>query len=199
MGVFELIRQMRNEISKRLTDLEGTINIATTHAVIQHYLPEHIASFGEKHPKVGFNLIGGGNDVILSAVEQAEADFGILNLDALPATLEAQALFNTHLVLITALNTRHISAPNPGLEDIARAPLVAFPDTSTITHTVRRIFAREGYMLNEYLVLNNFGYRQKIRGAGHRGGDFRRIHPDPRRPPALQGAGIAEHVSGTPL
>ncbi len=161
VGIFELIRQMQNEINRRLADLEGTINIATTHAVIQHYLPEHIAGFGEEHPKVSFNLIGGGNDVILSAVEQAEVDFGILNLDTVPAALEARQLFNTHLVLITAPNTRHIAAAKPALADIAKAPLIAFPDTSTITHTVRRIFAQKGLGLKEYLVLNNFDIVKK--------------------------------------
>ena len=153
--VFELIKQMRNEIQIQLEDLEGRISIASTYAVIQHYLPPLIAEFIHRHPKVAFTLVGVSSEGIMAAVERAEVDFGLLNVAAHSAGMKSYKLFDTRIVLITAVNTRHLKSDKPSLEEIAACPLITFPDTSTIAQKMRRAFTQAGLEPREYMVLNN--------------------------------------------
>ena len=154
--IFETIQKAREDLNPEGRRLGGEIKIATTHAVLLYFLPPYIADFMRAHPGVQFGLDGGGLSHILDAVQSGEADFGIASLDSVPANLAFKPVFKTQPVLIAPRRDRWGLGPNPGLQAIARCPLVAFPDSSTISENVNRLFLRQGLTLNKILVLNNF-------------------------------------------
>ncbi len=156
ISIFEIIKQMRSEISGSRLETEGKVVIAASHAIIHYFLPPFIVKFRNLSPGIRFDLEGGGVEMILERVEAAEADFGIASLNAVPDAISYVSLFETGLSLLAPKNNPFFSVREPSLEQIASAPFIFFPRASTITPLIEKVFAEHNLKLNVVLVLNNF-------------------------------------------
>ena len=154
--IFEIIQKARDDLNPTGHQLSGDIKIVTTHAVLLYFLPAHIAEFMKVHPDVQFDLDGGGVEHILDKVQSGEADFGIASLESISDNLSFELMFKTRPMLIAPRQDPWHLGLKPSLKAIARCPFVAFPESSTISEAVNRLFLRAGFSLNKILVLNNF-------------------------------------------
>lgn len=154
--IFDVIKEIQDGFTAAKQDLSGQITVATTHAVILYFLPGYVVSFRKQHPNVQFQLVGGGLDMILQMVESSQADFGLASLRKIPSGLDYQTLFKTGMKLISPPgNPFHLDNP-PTMKQIAAAPFIAFPSTSTITQFLVDVFRKRKMSLNVIQVLNNF-------------------------------------------
>jgi DNA-binding transcriptional LysR family regulator len=166
ISVFEIIKEMKNMMGEAHAAVQGKVVIATTHAVIHYFLPALIADFSKKHPGVRFEMEGGGLDMILAKLESAEADFGIAHLEKTPEGLQSYDLFETELKLIAPKKNGFKLGRRPTLQKIAGAPFICFPGSSTITPLIKKRFEKEGLVLNEMMVLNNYDSVKKFVALG---------------------------------
>ncbi|MBW2030531.1 MAG: LysR family transcriptional regulator [Deltaproteobacteria bacterium] len=156
ISIFEVIKEMKHEVSGAGLKNRGTISIVTTHAIIHYFLPRYIVPFRERYPEVRFHVEGGGLQMILERVEAAEADFGVVNLKSIPENLNYYPLFKTGLKLITRKGSQYFENSTPDIEELSRAPFLLFPRSSTITPLIEERFSKEGCLLRVVMVLNNF-------------------------------------------
>jgi DNA-binding transcriptional LysR family regulator len=156
ISVFEIIKEIKSEIGTSQLEHQGSVVIATTHAIIHYFLPQFIVNFRERHPNVSIEIEGGGLEMILGKIESAEADFGIANLEKVPEGLLSYDLFETELKLIAPKKNGFKIGKSPTLHQISEAPFICFPGSSTITPLIKRRFEEEGLELNEVLCLNNY-------------------------------------------
>jgi len=156
ISIFEIVKEMKEEVGGKGLKGKGTVSIVTTHAVIHYFLPRIIVPFRARCPDVRFEIEGGGLQMILERVEAAEADFGMANLRSVPEALDYFPLFKTSLKLITRKGALFPDDHVPTMEEISRAPFILFPSSSTITPLVQERFSMEGLSLQVSMVLNNF-------------------------------------------
>ena len=161
ISIFEIVKSIEGEIHKISNVLEGRIRIASTHAVIQSFLTNYIVGFSKKHPKVIFDVHGGGLKTILERVESADADFGFLNLRSVPKGLDYFNLFETRLVLVAPKESPFNINKCPSLRQISKHPFIFFPHTSTIHAYIAKKFKEKDLKLNVIMVLNNFDIVKK--------------------------------------
>jgi DNA-binding transcriptional LysR family regulator len=166
ISVFEIIKEMKGEISKGYLETRGKVIIAASHSIIHYFLPRYIVQFRKESPNVNFELEGGGVEMILERVESAEVDFGIASLNAVPDGIIYHDLFETGLRLLAPKDNSFFSGQELTLEQIARAPFIFFPHHSTITPLIERVFAKNHLKLNVVLVLNNFESVKKYVSLG---------------------------------
>ncbi len=166
VSLFEIIMEMKEETRPGKLENEGTISICTTHAVVHHFLPGHIASFKLKHPSVNFDIEGGGLDTILQKVESAEVDFGIASVAHVPETLIYKNIFETSLTLISPKGSGFFESGCPSLARIAEVPFISFPRSSTIMPLIVDRFGEQGLTLNETFILNNYETVKKFVAMG---------------------------------
>ena len=155
VSLFELIKEMKSDVSERKLEQEGDVAIATTHAIVHFFLPKFLADFRGHYPEVRFNIEGGGLEMILEKVESAEADFGIASVEAVPDSMLYHELFETEVMLITPKNT-FPHGRTPTLKQISSVPFIFFPPSSTISPFIKRKFSEKKLKLNVVLILNNF-------------------------------------------
>lgn len=156
ISLFEVIKEMKSEIGEAQLEPRGNVTIATTHAIIHYFLPSYIADYRKQYPRVGFEIEGGGLQMILERIESAEADFGIASLDQTPDTLGYHGLFETRLMLIARKSAFFLKGKRPTLKQISEVPFIFFPHSSTITPLIEKTFAERNLKLRVVLVLNNF-------------------------------------------
>jgi DNA-binding transcriptional LysR family regulator len=63
VSLFEDVKGIRNEFRKQELEYEGKIVIASTHAIIDSFLPRYVANFRKIHPRVNFHLEGGIREI----------------------------------------------------------------------------------------------------------------------------------------
>jgi DNA-binding transcriptional LysR family regulator len=166
ISLFEIIKEIRNEMGKDQLEYQGEIIVATSHAIINFFLPRYIVEFRKTHPRVNFDIGGGGVDMILEKVESSEADFGIANVDSVPKTMIFYELFETGLKLIVPKNHKYFSSESPDLREIAQSPLILFPRTTSITTIIERKFAECHLKPNVIMIRNNFVSVKKFVALG---------------------------------
>jgi len=155
ISIFEIIREMQGITHSHLHD-HYQISIASTHAIIQCYLPRYLQAFRKEFPNITFNLMGGGLTEIMEKVESAEVDFGIASLHSVPSSIDYIVLFETQLKFITAKNSCFHLGNAPTLEQIAKLPFIAQPLTATRAPLIARRFADDNLELNTVLTVNHF-------------------------------------------
>jgi DNA-binding transcriptional LysR family regulator len=89
-------------------------------------------------------------------VESARADFGLASLMTVPPGLRYEPLFDTRLKLIGPPGNPFGLDDPPTLRQIATAPFIAFPPTSTINQFLDAVFGQKNMRLHTVQVLNNF-------------------------------------------
>jgi len=156
ISLFEIIKEMRNEVSENRLQSKGDVKIVSSHAIIDYFLPTYIIDFRKRYPGVHFEIEGGGSRTILEKVESSEADFGIASLEVIPENMTYYDLFDTSLKLITPRGNPFSFGKKLTLKKIAEAPFIFFPRSSTITPLILKTFSEKGLSLNVMMILNNF-------------------------------------------
>jgi len=165
ISIFEIINEMKSEISETPLREKGEITIATTHAIIHYFLPDFITAYRKQFPNVYFKIMGGGLEMILDGVESAAVDFGIASLNEVGEKMSYHEIFSTRPILVARKKNPHFRKA-PTLKQIAGAPFISFPQSSTITTLIKNRFSKEKLDLNVILVLNNFEDVKKYVGMG---------------------------------
>lgn len=156
ISLFEIIKEMKNEVSAKKLLQQGEIVIVTTHAISCYYLPRFIIEFNKEYTGVRIKIEGGGLKTILERLESAEADFGIASFEDVPDTLDYYEVFQTRLRLIAPKNNTFIKKKRPSLKQIAEAPFILFPRTTTITSMIEKQFSYNDLKLKSAMTLNNY-------------------------------------------
>jgi LysR family cys regulon transcriptional activator len=132
---------IRSLASDYYQEEEGSLSIATTHTQARYVLPEIVAEFRKRFPKVGLNLHQGTSEQIADMVASNNIDFAI-------ATGSTE-LFGDLMVVPSYRWDRSIVVPNGHklaeldrkitLEDLAEFPLVTY-----VFSSLKRAFADQG-------------------------------------------------------
>ena len=156
ISIFEILKDTKSKLDKSSLEKQGKISIATSHAIIQYFLPQFVIRFKKKSPAVIFQMEGGSVDMILDRVKSAEVDFGIANIHNVPEDLISHTLFETELKVIACKNNPFFSGSEVTLKEITEAPLISAPLHSRSMNYLQRIFRKNDLELNPVLILNNY-------------------------------------------
>jgi len=156
ISLFEVVKEIRSELGKEQTRYQGKIIIATSHVIMDFFLPPYILKFRSSYPRVNFDIEGGVYEWVFERIESGEADFGIGNIDSVPKTIVCHDLFENSLKLIAPKNNTFFPGKSPTLRQIAQAPLILFSHRGSIDPPIERRFAQEQLKLNVVMTHNNF-------------------------------------------
>ena len=162
VAIFDMIKELQGAFAEKPGNLSGQVNLATTHAVILYLMPSLLAEFQKFYPAIQVEITGGGLRTIFDMITSGQADFGIAGFTDPPSKFHYQELFTTQLSLICSQTDPLAELAEPSLAQIADRPFIAFPETSTITPTVRGFFADHGLKLNIVHMLNHFELVKKF-------------------------------------
>ena len=125
---------------------EGSLSIATTHTQARYVLPEIVAEFRKRFPKVGLNLHQGTSEQIADMVAANNIDFAIAT--------GSNELFSDLMLVPSYRWDRSIVVPKGHelaqldrkitLQDLAKFPLVTYVFSFGGESSLKRAFADEG-------------------------------------------------------
>ncbi len=123
----------------------GQLTIAATHTQARYRLPQIIAEFRRRFPRVQVHLIQGNPDQVAHAVLEERADLGLAteSLADHPELITLPCYEWQHL-LVTPLNHPLNDVADLSLAELARHPLVTYDPAFTGRHRIDQAFAQQG-------------------------------------------------------
>ena len=123
----------------------GQLTIAATHTQARYRLPQVIAEFRRRFPRVQVHLIQGNPDQVAHAVLEELADLGLAteSLADHPELITLPCYEWQHL-LVTPLNHPLNDVADLSLAELARHPLVTYDPAFTGRHRIDQAFAQQG-------------------------------------------------------
>jgi LysR family cys regulon transcriptional activator len=136
---------IRSLASDYYQEEEGSLSIATTHTQARYVLPEIVAEFRKRFPKVGLNLLQGTSEQIAYMVAANVIDFAIAT--------GSNELFSEMMLVPSYRWDRSIIVPKGHeltqldrkitLQDLAKYPLVSYVFSFGGQSSLKRAFADE--------------------------------------------------------
>jgi len=137
---------IRSLASDYFQEEEGSLSIATTHTQARYVLPEIVAEFRKRYPKVGLNLHQGTSEQIADMVAANNIDFAIAT--------GSNELFADLMLVPSYRWDRSIVVPKNHelaqlgrkltMQDLARFPLVTYVFSFGGESSLKRAFADQG-------------------------------------------------------
>jgi LysR family cys regulon transcriptional activator len=137
---------IRSLASEYYQEEEGSLSIATTHTQARYVLPEIVAEFRKRFPKIGLNLHQGTSEQIADMVSANNIDFAIAT--------GSDELFSDLMLVPSYRWDRSIVVPNGHeltkldrkitLQDLANYPLVTYVFSFGGQSSLKRAFENEG-------------------------------------------------------
>ncbi len=137
---------IRSLASEYYQEEEGSLSIATTHTQARYVLPEIVAEFRKRFPKVGLNLHQGTSEQIADMVAANNIDFAIAT--------GSNELFSELILVPSYRWDRSIVVPTGHeltkldrkitLKDLAQHPLVTYVFSFGGQSSLKRAFEKEG-------------------------------------------------------
>jgi LysR family cys regulon transcriptional activator len=137
---------IRSLASDYFQEEEGSLSIATTHTQARYVLPEIVAEFRKRYPKVGLNLHQGTSEQIADMVAANNIDFAIAT--------GSNELFADLMLVPSYRWDRSIVVPKDHelaqldrkmtMQDLARFPLVTYVFSFGGESSLKRAFAEQG-------------------------------------------------------
>ena len=137
---------IRSLASDYFQEEEGSLSIATTHTQARYVLPEIVAEFRKRYPKVGLNLHQGTSEQIADMVAANNIDFAIAT--------GSNELFADLMLVPSYRWDRSIVVPKDHelaqldrkmtMQDLARFPLVTYVFSFGGESSLKRAFADQG-------------------------------------------------------
>jgi DNA-binding transcriptional LysR family regulator len=149
--------------------LSGSLRIAASTVPAEVVLPELLAKFREQYPQVHETVRIADSAATIRAVEQGEADLGIVGEKPSGKSLTARAIGHDELILVVAASSPLAARRRISAKQLRQAPLVLREPGSGSRHCVERALADIGLSLRDLTVAMEMNANDSIRQAVARG------------------------------
>ena len=131
----------------------GTLTIATTHTQARYALPQAVAAFKKRYPKVQLELHQGNPTQICAMVLAGEADFAIAteSIDAYPE-LVSLPCYQWNRSVVVPPGHPLLQAKPLTLEAIARHPIITYDTAFAGRSKINKAFEKRGLAPNVVLT-----------------------------------------------
>jgi DNA-binding transcriptional LysR family regulator len=155
--IFETIKELRYLSQNEPSDLEGEISIATTHSILQYYLPQVISDFKKNHPKIRIRISGSFNHEILRKLDLSDADFGLCSPVSSHTSYTCLKLFETKFALIVNKNENlPFKKEAITLDQISKKTFIHYNRDSFLRKIIESKFIERGLHIQIPIEVNHF-------------------------------------------
>jgi DNA-binding transcriptional LysR family regulator len=158
--IVQLVGDTQLSIKNLNHQVEGRLQLGTSHHIGLHRLPPYLKSFVAQYPKAELNLSFMGSESAYQAIAQRQVELALTTLEAsdvsedLPEGITSEVLWQDKMVFVCAANHALSKIPTPTLKDLSIYPAI-LPETNTITFKLlAEQFKQQNLVLNAPMPTN---------------------------------------------
>lgn len=138
--IVELMSDTELSIRNLHDQVEGTLQLGTSHHIGLHRLPPYLKSFVSTYPEAELKLAFMGSELAYRAIHQREVELALTTLDDnIPEEFESHILWQDEMTFVCGNDHALASLTSPTAQDLSRYTAI-LPENDTITF---RLLARE--------------------------------------------------------
>jgi DNA-binding transcriptional LysR family regulator len=127
----EQVRTLHDEVA-------GRVRVASIYSVGLHHMNRYLQQFLSQYPKANVRLEYLHPDRVYDAVENGQADLGLVSYPKSSRTIKAIGWRDEPMVLVCAPSHRFAKRQRISLEEIAGEPMISFDSDLTIRREIDR-------------------------------------------------------------
>lgn len=164
LRMLEARRHALEEMSQVAGGVEGKLRIVASTIAGEFLLPEILARFGRRWPKVRVEAAIGDSREVLRAVEEGRVDLGLAGA-VLDSDLDFTPFASDRLVLTVPASERWAEVAAVSLDELRSAPLVLRERGSGTRAAIERHLAEHGLRLADFQVAAELGSTSAVKEA----------------------------------
>jgi DNA-binding transcriptional LysR family regulator len=123
-GIFRLHKALDYDMNALIDKTEGELRIAASTTIAQYLLPEVLAKFHKKFPKIKLTLLSANTENVERYVLQQQVEIGFIEGQSKNRELYYQSFLKDEIVLVVAKGHSLYNASSITLETLKNLPLV---------------------------------------------------------------------------
>lgn len=154
--LIELRQKMKEEIAQGYNEMSGQIALAASSVLGDTLLPQLMAKFQKRNPKVRMSLIVSDSQESLAALAEHRVDLAVIGVDRSLPGHSVQPFYNDELVVITPLDHRWTQQEFVTFSDLEHEPMVGRMLGSATRTLWEKEYRHQFHVLKEAdLLFNN--------------------------------------------
>lgn len=158
-AILEAVDDTRNVMHNLSGQIQGALNIATSHHVGLHHLPSLLRRFTQKHPQVTPDITFIDSEKAYQAVLNGDVELAVVTLTpaeqlASGTPIESQPIWKDPLTFVCATDYPLALLSATTLTDLSRYPAILPDPDSYTTRLITRLFNANGLSLNVSMKTN---------------------------------------------
>lgn len=130
---------LEDEVRTLHEEVAGRVRVASIYSVGLHHMSRYLKQFLSQYPKANVRLEYQHPNRVYEAVENDNADLGLISYPRSSRTIEAIGWRDEPMVLVCAPGHRLASFASVGFEDLSGENMIGFDDGLTIRREIDRV------------------------------------------------------------
>ena len=168
-AILDYYAELDEAVRELSTEAESELVIGASTTVAEYILPDRLASFCSKHPKILVRMSVGNTEAMVAKLLENRIDIGVVEGAVTNKTLTAVAFDRDELVAIMAPDHPLARASTVSAIDLARYPLVSRETGSGTREMVHEYLCKHGVDTGKLNVAMTLGSLEAIKRAVSRG------------------------------
>ncbi len=167
--IVDLVDEAQSAVSKKSVAVSGTLRIASSTVPAETVLPELLTEFRKKFPDVCESVSVSDTAQATQAVEDGEADVGLVGELPRSSTLQSRVIGKDELVLVVAPHHRLAGKPAVSFNELRSEPLIVREPGSASRRCVEEALEAKGISFSDLTIAVEVNSNDAIRAAVERG------------------------------
>ena len=167
--ILDLVEEAFVQVGKSQQPVSGQLRIAASTAPSEWLVPELLADFRARYPKVRESLTVSDSSMATESVEAGEADVGFVGELPRSSTLDAKAIAEDHLVLVVAADHPFAGKGTTSLKQLRGEALIVREPGSGTRRCLEQALGEHGLSPADMSIAMEVNSNDAIRAAVERG------------------------------
>jgi DNA-binding transcriptional LysR family regulator len=167
--ILDLVELARRELGVSDRMVEGPLRIAASTVPAQSLVPELLAQFHELYPQVRESVTVSDSSAAMQAVEEGQADVGLVGELPYSASVQARAIADDELLLVVSPEHPLAKSRKVTPQRLRSEPIVVREPGSGSRRCVERALDSVGLCAGDMTIAMEMNSNEAIRGAVERG------------------------------
>ncbi|WP_062056253.1 LysR family transcriptional regulator [Aquimarina longa] len=161
--IFEHYKVLQYEMNELINKTEGILRIAASTTVAQYILPEVLAKFHKKHPKVKVTLMNANTESVEQSILDVDVELGFIEGKSKNREISYHPFLKDEIVLVVAKGHPLFNTNSIHLDFLSKMPFVLREEGSGTLETIIEALRKKNIFKTDLNIQMRLGSSESIK------------------------------------
>lgn len=156
-------RELEFDLGRLNNTFKGTLRVGASSTISQYLIPEVIAAFHKRYPKINLYLFNGNSFEMEQKLLENKIDLALVENESSQINIKYKNFLDDEIVVVTGSNSVYAKRKLISLPDIKQIPIVLREKGSGTLEVIRKALHRQKIDLEKLNILIHLGSTEAIK------------------------------------